>query len=69
MTLERARPMIEEYLRNARNRTAAAEYVASARAAAKIVYTQPEDAKPAGVTVTQVNPERASAGVAASLDP
>lgn len=67
MTLERARPMIEEYLRNARNHAAAAEYVATARATADIVYTRPEDARPPGVTVTQAAPERAAPGIAAQV--
>jgi plasmid stabilization system protein ParE len=46
MTLERARPLIEEYLHNARNHAAAAEYVARARATAEIVYTEPPDTDP-----------------------
>jgi len=46
MTLERARPLIGEYLRNKRNQTAAAEYVARVRASAKIVYTQEPDGEP-----------------------
>jgi peptidyl-prolyl cis-trans isomerase C len=40
LSLERARPMIEEYLRNSRNREAAERYLKSARATAKIVYTE-----------------------------
>jgi EpsD family peptidyl-prolyl cis-trans isomerase len=56
MTLERARPMIEEYLRNSRNRAAAAEYVETARSTAKIVYTQAADAPPAGTALTQAAP-------------
>ena len=35
MTLERARPLIEEYLQNTRNQSAAAEYVARVRANAQ----------------------------------
>lgn len=66
MTLERARPLIEEYLRNARNRSAAQEYVTRARANAQIVYTQPEDALPPGV-VTQVAMEKGTPGVAKRL--
>jgi peptidyl-prolyl cis-trans isomerase C len=50
MTLERAKPLIEEYLTNARNRKAAEEYLARARASAQIVYTQTEAD---GTTVTQ----------------
>jgi len=46
MTLERARPLIEEYLHNARNQAAAAEYVARVRATAEIVYTQPPETDP-----------------------
>ncbi len=46
LTLERARPMIEEFLRNSRNRQATDEYLARARASAKIVYTSPGDAPP-----------------------
>jgi len=54
MTLERARPLIEEYLHNTRNQTAAAEYVARVRATAKIVYTQPpEGDSPPDVAITQ----------------
>jgi EpsD family peptidyl-prolyl cis-trans isomerase len=67
MTLDRAKPMIEEYLRNARNRAAAAEYMARARANATIVYTQPEDASPAGTTLTQAEPRRGAGGIAARL--
>ena len=43
-TLERARPMIEEYLRNSRNREATDAYLARARASAEIVYTSSGDA-------------------------
>ncbi len=48
LTLERARPMIEEFLRNSRNRQATDEYLARARASAEIVYTSAVDepAKP-----------------------
>jgi EpsD family peptidyl-prolyl cis-trans isomerase len=67
MTLERARPLIEEYLRNARNRSAAQEYVTRARANAQIVYTQPEDALPPGNIVTQVAMEKGTAAVAKRL--
>jgi hypothetical protein len=67
MTLERARPMIEEYLRNARNRVAAAEYVATARATADIVYTQPQDAGPPGVSITQVASPQARSGMGAQV--
>jgi len=44
LTLERARPMIEEYLRNSRNREATQAYLARARASAEIVYTIADDA-------------------------
>ena len=44
LTLERARPMIEEYLRNSRNREATDAYLARARASAEIVYTSSGDA-------------------------
>jgi EpsD family peptidyl-prolyl cis-trans isomerase len=44
LTLERARPMIEEFLRNSRNRQATDEYLARARASAEIVYTSAADA-------------------------
>jgi EpsD family peptidyl-prolyl cis-trans isomerase len=46
MTLERARPLIEEYLQNTRNQTAAADYAARIRASAKIVYAQPPEVDP-----------------------
>jgi peptidyl-prolyl cis-trans isomerase C len=51
LTLERARPMIEEFLRNSRNREATEAYLARARASAEIIYTSPEDA-PASKTLT-----------------
>jgi EpsD family peptidyl-prolyl cis-trans isomerase len=51
LTLERARPMIEEFLRNSRNREATEAYLARARASAKIVYTAAGDA-PAKPTLT-----------------
>jgi len=54
MTLERAKPLIEEYLTNSRNRKAAEEYLARARANAQIVYTKAETAP--GTTVTQAAP-------------
>ncbi len=44
LTLERARPMIEEFLRNSRNREATDAYLSRARASAEIVYTSPADA-------------------------
>jgi EpsD family peptidyl-prolyl cis-trans isomerase len=69
MTLERARPMIEEYLRNSRNRSAVSEYIATARSTAHIVYTQEPDAKPAGTTLTQAPEKPAAAKVAARLAP
>jgi peptidyl-prolyl cis-trans isomerase C len=54
MTLERARPLIEEYLHNARNQMAAADYVARVRANAKIVYTlPPEGESPPDISITQ----------------
>jgi len=51
MTLERATPLIEEYLTNSRNRKAAEDFLAHARAAAKIEYAK-SDGLP-GATVTQ----------------
>jgi hypothetical protein len=44
LTLERAKPLIEEYLRNSRNRQATDAYLERARAGAKIVYASPADA-------------------------
>jgi EpsD family peptidyl-prolyl cis-trans isomerase len=44
LTLERARPMIEEFLRNSRNRAATDAYLQRARASADIVYASPADA-------------------------
>jgi EpsD family peptidyl-prolyl cis-trans isomerase len=44
LTLERAKPLIEEYLRNSRNRQATDAYLERARASAKIVYASPADA-------------------------
>jgi len=67
MTLERAKPLIEEYLRNARNQAAAAEYISRARANASIVYTQPEDASPVGTTLTQAESGKGATAVAARL--
>ena len=43
LTLERARPMIEEFLRNSRNRQATDAYLERARASAEIVYTSAAD--------------------------
>ena len=57
LTLERARPMIEEFLRNSRNRQATEAYLARARASAEIVYASAEDApgsEPAANTLTAV---------------
>lgn len=51
LTLERARPMIEEFLRNSRNREATEAYLARARASAEIVYSSAGDA-PAKPTLT-----------------
>ena len=70
MTLERARPLIEEYLHNARNQAAAADYAARVRADAKIVYTQPPEAEsPSGSAITQATVEQGAPLVAASLAP
>ena len=69
MTLERARPLIEQYLQNARNRSAAADYIARVRANAKIVYTQPEGESPPGTTITQATTEKSTSLAAASLAP
>lgn len=44
LTLERAKPMIEEFLRNTRNREATDTYLERARATAEIVYASPDDA-------------------------
>jgi EpsD family peptidyl-prolyl cis-trans isomerase len=38
ITIERAKPMIEEYLKNARNKLAAEEYLKQAKSTAKISY-------------------------------
>jgi peptidyl-prolyl cis-trans isomerase C len=57
MTLERARPLIEQYLQNARNQRAAAEYVARVRANAKIVYAQPKAGSMPQTTITRSTPE------------
>jgi peptidyl-prolyl cis-trans isomerase C len=65
MTLERARPLIEEYLRNLRNRKAAEAFLEHARAGATIVYTQPENA-PAGTKLTR-SADAGRAPLAASL--
>jgi peptidyl-prolyl cis-trans isomerase C len=56
MTLERARPLIEQYLQNARNQKAAAQYVAHVRANANIVYTRPADLTAPGTNITQAAP-------------
>jgi peptidyl-prolyl cis-trans isomerase C len=58
MTLERARPLIEQYLQNARNQSAAAEYVARVRANAKIVYAQPKAESTPQTTITQSTAEQ-----------
>ncbi len=44
LTLERARPMIEEFLRNSRNREATEAYLERVRASAEIVYASAADA-------------------------
>jgi EpsD family peptidyl-prolyl cis-trans isomerase len=68
MTLERARPLIEEYLHNTRNQTAAAEYVARVRANATVVYTQPPDVEsPPDISITQTASETATPLAAVSL--
>jgi EpsD family peptidyl-prolyl cis-trans isomerase len=68
MTLERARPLIEEYLHNTRNQSAAAEYVARVRANAKIVYTQPPEAdSPPDMAITQTTAQQAGPLAAVSL--
>jgi EpsD family peptidyl-prolyl cis-trans isomerase len=54
LTLERARPMIEGYLRNARNKQATGEYLKQARASAKIVY-YPPGAKPGPLQANAVS--------------
>lgn len=47
LSLEVARPRIEQYLRNARNRQATEEYLKGARSTAKIVYAEaPAPAEP-----------------------
>jgi len=51
ITLERARPLIEEYLRNARNRKATEDYLVSARANAQIEYAKGES--PPGTKIAQ----------------
>ena len=51
LSLDRAKPMIEEFLRNSRNHEATEAYLARARASAEIVYTSPEDA-PAATALT-----------------
>jgi len=61
MTLARARPLIEEYLHNTRNQTAAADYIARVRANAKIVYSlPPEIESPPDIATTQTTPGRAA---------
>jgi hypothetical protein len=68
MTLERARPLIEEYLRNTRNQAAAAEYVARVRADAQIVYTLPPEAGlPPDTALTQTTVSDAAPLAAASF--
>jgi EpsD family peptidyl-prolyl cis-trans isomerase len=68
MTLDRAKPLIEEYLRNARNQAAATEYIARARANASIVYSEPQDASAAGPTLTQqAEAGQGATGIAARL--
>ena len=68
MTLERARPLIEEYLHNTRNQIAAADYVARARANAKIVYTQPPEFEaPPDIAITQTTAGTATPLAAVSL--
>lgn|GEM_PF-352956 len=46
LSLEIAKPRIEQYLRNARNRQAAEEYLKGARATAKIHYAEAAEAPP-----------------------
>jgi len=68
MTLERARPLIEEYLHNTRNQAAAAEYVARVRADAKIVYTLPPEAEsPPDIATTQTTAANAAPLAAVSI--
>lgn len=56
MSLERARPMIEEYLRNSRNREAAERYLKNARATAKIAYTESATREAAEAPASQPSP-------------
>jgi len=67
LSLERARPMIEEYLRNSRNREAAERYLKSARATAKIAYTEVATDKPAAPAGTPA--EAIVTGAASSSPP
>jgi peptidyl-prolyl cis-trans isomerase C len=67
MTLERARPLIEQYLQNARNQSAAAEYIARVRASAQIVYAQPEAGATPQTTITQSAAEAGEPLAAVSL--
>jgi EpsD family peptidyl-prolyl cis-trans isomerase len=68
MTLERARPLIEEYLHNTRNQTAAADYVARIRASAKIVYAQPAEVDPPpDIAITRTTTEKTSPLATVSL--
>ena len=68
MTLERAQPMIEEYLHNTRNQSAVAEYVARVRANAKIVYTQASEVDPPpDIAITQTTAQKAGPLAAVSV--
>jgi len=68
MTLERARPLIEEYLHNTRNQMAAADYIARVRANAKIVYTLPPEVEsPPDISITQATAENAAPLAAVSV--
>lgn len=72
LTLERAKPMIEEYLRNSRNKQAAAEYLKHAKATAKIVLsekvTSPKYA-PAAAPAPTAAAEAAAVDVSRHKDP
>lgn len=62
LTLDRARPMIESYLRNSRNKQATDEYLKHAKAAAKISYQLPSD-KSVPMQANAATPGAAAAGL------
>lgn len=68
LTLERARPMIEGYLRNSRNKLATEEYLRQAKASASISYMLGDEKEAAGQVGAQPDSQARAQSEASAKD-